>query len=503
MEEAQAAGIDHVYDGEFEHFVGGGVAAFDCDDDGRPELYLAGGSEPAALYRNESPIGGATRFARLPSPSTDLNAVTGAYPLDIDSDRTMDLVVLRRGGNVVLRGLGDCRFEPANDQFGIDGGEAWTAAFSATWEGANALPTLAFGNYLVPGTTDCDDSQLVRPDAAGDAYAAPEPLTPGYCTLSVLFSDWGRSGRRDLRVTNDRHYYLDGEDQMWRIDPGQPPRSYTEADGWRPLHLWGMGIASRDLTGDGYPEIFITSQGDNKLQTLSDGPEHPTYQDIALARGVTAQRPAVGGDVLPSTAWHPQFEDVNNDGFVDLFVTKGNVEAQVDYASRDPSDLFLGRADGTFAPATEDAGIVSFERARGAAMADLNLDGMLDLVVVNRREPVKVWRNVGQGDAEGAVPTGHWLAVRLEQPAPNVDAIGAWLEVRTDDLTTSREVTVGGGHASGQAGWLHTGLGDATEAEVRVQWPDGETGPWMPVAADSFVTIERGAAHAVPWLPEG
>ena len=503
VEEAQAAGIDHVYDGEFEHFVGGGVAAFDCDDDGRPELYLAGGSEPAALYRNQSPIGGATRFAQLPSPVTDLTAVTGAYPLDIDSDSTMDLVVLRRGGNVVLRGLGDCRFEPANDQLGIDGGDAWTAAFSATWEGTNTLPTLAFGNYLVPDTTECDDSQLVRPAAAGDVYAAPEPLTPGYCTLSVLFSDWSRSGRRDLRVTNDRHYYLDGEDQMWRIEPGQPPRSYTEADGWQPLHLWGMGIASRDLTGDGYPEVFITSQGDNKLQTLADGPEHPTYEDVALARGVTAQRPAVGGDVLPSTAWHPEFEDVNNDGFVDLFVTKGNVEAQVDYASRDPSDLFLGRADGTFAQATEDAGIVSFERARGAAVVDLNLDGMLDLVVVNRREPVKVWRNVGRGDADRAVSTGHWLAVRLEQPAPNVDAVGAWLEVRADDRTASREVTVGGGHASGEAGWLHTGLGDATEAEVRVQWPDGETGPWMPVAADSFVTIERGAAEAVPWLPEG
>jgi hypothetical protein len=84
-----------------------------------------------------------------------------------------------------------------------------------------------------------------------------------------------------------------------------------------------------------------------------------------------------------------------------------------------------------------------------------------------------------------------------------VDAVGAWLEVRAGDRTTSREVTVGGGHASGETGWLHTGLGDAEEAEVRVQWPDGETGPWMPVAADSFVTIERGAAEAVPWLPEG
>ena len=146
-----------------------------------------------------------------------------------------------------------------------------------------------------------------------------------------------------------------------------------------------MGIASQDLTGDGYPEVFLTSQGDNKLQTLDDGPAQPTYRDIALERGVTAQRPFVGGDVLPSTAWHPEFEDVNNDGFVDLFVSKGNVDAQSGNATRDPSNLLIGQADGTFVEGAEAAGIVGFDRARGAALVDLNLDGMLDLVVVNRR----------------------------------------------------------------------------------------------------------------------
>ena len=98
---------------------------------------------------------------------------------------------------------------------------------------------------------------------------------------------------------------------------------------------------------------------------------------------------------------------------------------------------------------------------------------------------------------------GHWIAVRLAQPAPNVDAIGAWVEVRVGDRTVAREVTVGGGHAGGKLGWLHAGLGEADGAEVRVQWPDGETGPWMTVGADQFVTIERGAAEATPWLPEG
>ena len=501
VDETAAAGIDHSYSGGSGYFVGGGVAAFDCNDDGRDELFFAGGSGPAALYRNESPVGGALRFARIASPITDLTAVTGAYPFDIDGDGHEDLVVLRRGGNVVLRGLGDCRFEKANDSLGIDGGNDWTVGFSATWEGSKALPTLAFGSYLVPDGDVCGDSRLVRPTPTGGGYAPPIALTPGYCTLSMLFSDWSRSGRADLRLANDRNYYINGEEQLWRVAPGEAPRQYTEADGWKPLQIWGMGIASQDLNGDGFPEVFITSQGDNKLQKLASGAAQPTYQDIALKRGVTAQRPFVGGDVLPSTAWHPEFADVNNDGFVDLFVTKGNVEAQPDYAKRDPSDLMIGQADGTFVEGAEAAGIVSYNHARGAALVDLNLDGMLDLVVVNRAKSATVWRNVGSGDAQRPAPMGHWIEVRLQQPSPNVDAIGAWVDVQVGSHTVAREVTVGGGHAGGQVGWLHTGLGTADSAQVRVHWPGGETGPWMTVRTGQFATIARGAAEVISWVP--
>jgi enediyne biosynthesis protein E4 len=501
VDETATAGVNHRYTGDFQYFVGGGVAAFDCDEDGREDLYLAGGSSPAGLYRNESPVGGALFLARVPSPATDLEAVTGAYPLDVDSDGHTDLAVLRVGEDVVLRGDGRCGFEPANEALGLDGGDEWTVAFSATWERSDALPTLAFGNYLTADRESCADSRLVRPAPAGDVYGPPIALTPGYCTLSMLFSDWNRAGRADLRVTNDRHYYRDGTDQLWRIVPGETPRPYGEADGWRPLQIWGMGIASQDLTGDGYPEVFLTSQGDNKLQTLADGAARPTYEDIALERGVTAHRPYAGGDVLPSTAWHAEFEDVNNDALFDLYVTKGNVEAQEGYATRDPSNLLLGQEDGTFVEGAEDAGIVSYERARGGALVDLNLDGLLDLVAVDREEPVRLWRNVGAGDADDPQAMGHWVGLRLVQPAPNVDAVGAWLEARMGDRTVVRELTVGGGHAGGKRGWIHLGLGDADTVEVRVTWPDGEVGPWMTMAADQFATIERGAAEPAPWTP--
>ena len=227
----------------------------------------------------------------------------------------------------------------------------------------------------------------------------------------------------------------------------------------------------------------------------------PTYRDIALKRGVTAARPFVGGDVLPSTAWHPEFQDVNNDGFVDLFISKGNVSAQPDFAEKDPSDLLIGQPDGTFVENAEAAGVLSYARGRGAALVDFNLDGLLDLVESNYGDPVKLWRNVGAGDPGRPKPMGHWLALRVSQPGPNRDAIGAWVEVKVGDITLRRELTVGGGHLGGQLGWVHFGLGPADEAQVRVEWPDGQEGPWLRVSADQFSDIARGATEARQWLP--
>ena len=508
VEESQTAGVDQVYDGDFTASVGGGVAVFDCNADGRPDMYVAGGANPAALYRNESPVGAALRFEPIHDAVTDLTSVNGAYPLDVDGDGQVDLVVLRLGESVLLRGLGECRFTRANETWQFDGGNAWATAFSATWEGASTWPTVAIGNYLTiaaaaNGTRSCVDNALVRPLADGQAFGPPIALAPGYCSLSMLFTDWDRSGRRDLRVSNDRHYYdpAEGQEQLWRMTPGEPPSLYTDAHGWVLTQIEGMGIASYDLTNDGYPEVYLTSQAVNRLQTLTSGPSQPTYRDIARRRGVEATRPFTGGDPLPSTAWHPEFQDVNNDGFIDLFVSKGNIDEQVDYASKDPSNLLLGNPDGTFTERAEDAHIVSFAKGRGAALVDFNLDGLLDLVEVNFRSPVLLWRNVGAGDATTPAPMGHWLGLRPTQPGPNRDAIGSWIEVKVGDLTLRRELTVGGGHVGGQLGWTHFGLGPAASAEVRVQWPDGEWGPWIRVDADQFAVIERGADEPRAWKP--
>ena len=218
-----------------------------------------------------------------------------------------------------------------------------------------------------------------------------------------------------------------------------------------PLRLNGMGIASHDVTGDGYPDVYLTSQGANVLQTL------PRWAVAARPSGTSPSSwgsrrrvPSVGGDPLPSTSWHPEFADVNNDGFVDLFVSKGNVEDPGGLRDEGSVRPVHRRPDGTFTSDAEAAGIVSFARARGAALADLDVDGLLDLVVVNFQDPVRIWRNVGSGTAAAPVPMGHWLGVQAASPARTA--------TRSARGSTSRPATrrriassrSGGGHVGGQ-----------------------------------------------------
>lgn len=505
VDEAQSAGVIHAYTGDFDYYVGGGVAAFDCNDDARPDLYFAGGASAAQLFVNGSTPGAALSFAPVADPVTDLTSVTGAYPIDVDGDGVTDLAVLRHGENVLLRGLGDCRFERANERWGYDGGDKWSTAFSAKWERGAQWPTMAIGNYLGPelpnGSQPCEPtSELVRPALTGTGFGPSTALAPSWCPLSMLFTDWDRSGRRDLRVSNDRHYYgdlSDGAEQLWRVDGSAPPSEYTAAEGWQRLRIWGMGIADYDVTSDGYPDYYLTSQADNKLQTLSDGADQPNYRDIAFSLDATATRPYVGDTTLPSTAWHSEFQDVNNDGLVDLYVSKGNIDAQADFARQDPSDLMIRQPDGKFAEVGADAGIDSFNRARGAAVVDLNADGLLDIVIVDRMANVRVYRNVGAGTAAAPLPMGSWVDVELRDSGANRDAIGAWVEVRADGSVQQRELTIGGGHVSGELVPLHFGLGQSSTAEVRIMWPDGTQGDWQPVTSNHTYLIERDAPPAL------
>jgi enediyne biosynthesis protein E4 len=476
---------EHRYTGGWEHFVGGGLASFDCNGDTLPELFAAGGETPALLLRNTSEPGGPVRFDADTPDVLAQTGVIGAYPLDIDADGHMDLAILRVGENGLLKGGPDCSFAPFDLDFASN--DRWTTAFAATWEGGQSLPTLAFGNYVDRANPDgpfraCDINLLYRPD--GDSYGAPVALEPGHCPLSMLFSDWSGTGQADLRVSNDRHYYVDGgAEQLWQLAPDL--RLYDQEDGWQDHKLWGMGIAARDLDHDGRQEVFLTSMGDQRLQRLT-GPG-PKFEDVPYDLGTTAHRPYSGGDGRPSTGWHVAFGDVQNDGLDDVFIAKGNVEQMPGSAMDDPNNLLIQTKDGTFAEVGETAGLASLHRGRGAVMADLNADGLLDIAVVNRRAPLEIWQNVTPG-------TGAWVALSIVQPGPNRNGVGGWIEVASDPVKghwMSREITRGGGHAGGNAGFEHFGLGAADTAFVRVTWPDGAVSEAVKMTPNQAVILNR------------
>ena len=507
VEEAADAGVEHTYDGSWEFFVGGGVAVFDCDDDERPDLFFAGGSTPASLFRNQSPKGGALRFERISSEATDLTAVMGAYPLDIDSDGITDLAVLRNGENVLLRGLGGCAFERANEVWSFDGGDDQTAAFSAIWEEGEAWPTLAFGNYIdhvdEQYVTYCALNYLVRPSAGG-GFAEPIALEPGDCALSLLFSDWSRSGRRDLRVANDRHYfYADGENQLWQVLPDEPPRLYTREEGWQQVQIWGMGIASQDLTQDGYPEAYLTSIGFNRLETLAGDPLRPPSRTSPTRSGSRRRRRGWDG---PSTRRPPgtpsSTTSTTTAGWICTSLRATSTPFRTTPRTT-PTSCSSASRTGRSAEPPRTPGSANCCEHEAHLSWILNGDGLLDLVEVNRYENVGIRRNVGRGTSGKPRAMGHWLAVKLEQPGPNSDAIGAWIEVELGKQKTLREVTVGGGHAGGELGPVHFGLGDRAKARLRVTWPDGSQGPWQDVDVDGVVTISRQDETASPARSEG
>ncbi|MEN8836605.1 MAG: CRTAC1 family protein [Celeribacter marinus] len=469
----------HAYTGGWEHFVGGGVAILDCNADGLPDMFAAGGTSPASLMINRSPRGGALSFER--GALDEITGVTGAYPIDIDSDGQLDLAVLRVGANMLLKGGPECTFEDATAAWDFDGGDRWTTAFSATWEAGQTRPTLFFGNYVDRDNPDgpfeaCDSNELHRPTPSGWDKTL---LDPGFCTLSALMSK-GARGATMLRLSNDRHYYVKGGyEQLYDLGLN---RFLGEEDGWEKVSLWGMGIAERDIDGDEIPDVMLTSMGDQLLQFgMADGSYIAAPYDI----GTYAHRPHVGDDGRASTGWHAAWGDIDNDTDADLFIAKGNVEQMPSNAARDPNNLLVQGDDGRFTETSVTAGVASLEKSRGAGLVDLNADGALDLVVVNRGAPMELYQNT-------TPDAGTYLDVSLHQVGSNNFAVGATVEILTNRGLQVQEITIGGGHASGQSVPLHFGLGQAEKAQVRVIWPDGEQSDWVEITTlDRWIELSR------------
>ena len=236
-------------------------AAFDCDHDGRAIILLAGGENPAKFYRNVTKVGGALKFeARDQRPRA-----RPSHRRLSDRHRRRrhhgPVVLARRRESSSMRGLGDCRFERANEEWDFRRRRRLVRPrFAATWEQGPTWPTLAIGSYI-DRTQDIEPWGIVHRQLAaigrrrgGESrapFARPMPLKPSFCALSMLFTDWNQSGTPQPARLQRPRILRGRQEQMWRVEPGKPPALYAAKDGWKHLRIWGMGIASPTSSGDG------------------------------------------------------------------------------------------------------------------------------------------------------------------------------------------------------------------------------------------------------------
>ena len=379
-EEASAAGLNQVYDGPWEFFVGGGGAAFDCDGSGFPSVFLAGGKNRAKLYVNTSKSGGPLKFEEKPleidADPKLLDNVIGAYPIDIDGDGHMDLFVLRAGENLLLKGGPDCTFKLANKEWGFDGDAGWTTSFSAEWEKGQKFPTLVFGHYVdrnAPGSPGAP-ARTIRCSVPNSATSRTIPSARRFRPAIArfrCFSPTGTSrGRRRCASPTIANIIEAAKSRCGGSSRASRQNSIRAPTAGGPSRSSAWGSPRAISTAPAIPQYALTSMGDTRLQKLDPDEagrgEFPVYRDIAVEAGATAHIPYTGGDKRPSTGWHSEFADFNNAGLLDLFISKGNLAQMPDFADYDPTNLLIGQFNGKFAEAGDLAGIsVQAYRPRG------------------------------------------------------------------------------------------------------------------------------------------
>jgi enediyne biosynthesis protein E4 len=508
--------------------MSGGVGLFDCDNDGKLDIvmvngstvdrYKQGGDLLVTLWHQDAGL----KFTDITEKAglTRKGWGMGVAVADFDNDGNLDLFVTGYGGNALYRNKGNCTFEDVTEKAGVRGGGFSTGA--------------AWADYDRDGNVDLFVSRYVHVDMNN----LPVFGSTKFCKFKgvpVQCGPWGMEGETDLLY----HNHGDGtfEEVSKRAGVDDPAKYYGlgaswgdyDNDGWpdlfvaddaTPNHLYrnhhdgtftdeamvsgialngegqalgSMGVSWGDYDHSGHLSMFITEFAD-QANTLyhNDG---RGFEDAAMSSHL-------GQASLPMVGWGTSFFDMDNDGWLDLFVANGHVYPQMDtiqgsagYAQ--PILLHRNLRNGGFEEVSKAAGLAAMplKSRRGAAFGDIANDGNVDIVVLNVGERPSLLLNTNRNG-------NHRVLFRLVGTRSNRAAIGARVTVHAGGMTQFDEVRGGGSYLSQNDLRLHFGLGAAEKIDlVEVRWPTGKTESFKNVSGDKIYTIteEHGITDSVPF----
>ena len=490
----------------------GGIAILDYDGDGRPDIYFTNGaalpslekSSPKyrnRLYRNEGDL----KFRDVTEQAGVGGAgySMGAAAADFDNDGLPDLFIAGVNRNTLYRNVGNGRFEDVTVKAGISSGEWAVAAgwFDYDRDGKVDLWVVHYAKWSPAFDQFCGDagrglriychpkyfeglaSTLYR--NRGDGTFEDVSVRSGIAQfagrgMSVAFADYDQDGYPDVFVTNDNmpnflfHNKRDGTFEEAGLLTGTALRDHGKA-------VASMGAEFKDYNNDGLPDIFVTALA---------GETYPVFRNMGKGGFADATSESKMGAVsVGHSGWGLGLFDFNNDGWKDVFTANAHVNDIVEKFEpavyREKDSVFVNEG-GIFRDVSDAAGLSAIKPHRGAAFADFNGDGRVDAVVSSLGEPVELWENVSP-------EPGHWIVVRLRGTVSNRDGIGARIRIGNQ----YGEMTTAQGYASSGDWGVHFGLGNVgVIPKIAIQWPGGATQVLTSVKADRVLSVTEPGGRA-------
>jgi hypothetical protein len=495
---------------------GPGVCVADFDGDGWQDVYFVNGRDrygrgiPAAnaLYRNNHDLTftDVTAKAGVAGTGYGMGCVFGDY----DNDGFPDLFVTQYGKNALYRNNGDGTFTDVTDKAGVGGMEfqTWFHSGATFFDyDRDGYLDLYVGGYVAFGPDarrycDLGGVQSSCPPSAyrgstallyhnnrdgtfSNVTKASGILQPNGKNLSVGAADYDNDGWPDLFVANDgvaTYLYHNEGNGKFRETGAMAGVAYTLAG----KAMAAMCISLGDYDNDGKLDLYISD-----FQKSSDHLWHNAgngfMDEVSNEAGITLPT----RDVL---SFGGGFFDYDNDGWLDLFIANGHVYPEVEQVFTDTSykqknTLFHNQGGKRFTVASESSGLLALppRAARGAAFADFDNDGFLDVVVANNGDPPALLHSDARSE-------NHFVNFRLVGSKSNRDAMGARIRIVSQGISQIREIAGGGSYLSQSDLRAHFGLGAATVVElVEVLWPSGAKQTFRDVPAGKFYLMRENS----------